>query len=116
MRFVNYKFIIGGVFLIILLLFLVNTTTDLLRIQRTGSVVDGLENELREKENHNKFLIEQLKYVQTNEFIERESREKLGLVKQDEVVVQERIGNSVNTKLEEKLSKPNWKLWIELFI
>lgn len=116
MKFVNYKILIGAVILIILLLFLVNTTTELLKIQRTGSAVVELEEELSEKKNYNKFLEEQLKYVQTNDFIEKESRDKLGLVKKGEVVVQEKIESSVNIQLEEKLSKPNWKLWLELFI
>lgn len=116
MRFVNYKFIIGAVLVAILLLFLVNTTNELLKIRQSGSVVNELQNELNDKNNYNKFLQEQLKYVQTEDFIEKESREKLGLVKKGEVIVQEKIDNSVSIKLEEKLTKPNWKLWLELFI
>lgn len=116
MKIVNYKFVIGAVLLLILLLFLFNTTNELLKIRQSGSVVYELQNELNDKNNYNKFLQEQLKYVQTEDFIEKESRDKLGLVKKGEVVVQEKLENSVNVKIEEELSKPNWKLWLELFI
>lgn len=116
MRFVNYKILIGAVVSIALILFLINTTKNLLQIQQSGSLVEELEDELSRKQNHNKFLQEQLKYVQTNDFIERESREKLGLVKKGEVVVQEKFESGIKIEIEENLSKPNWKQWLELFM
>jgi cell division protein FtsB len=116
MKFVNYKILIGAVVVIALGFFLINTIKNLFQIQRSGSVVEELENELDRKQSHNKFLQEQLKYVQTNEFIERESREKLGLVKKGEVVVQEKLESSINVDIEQNLSRPNWKQWLELFM
>ena len=116
MKFVNYKILIGAVVIIALGFFLINTTKNLFQIQRSGSVMQELEDELSKKQNHNKFLQEQLKYVQTNEFIERESREKLGLVKKGEVVVQEKLESSINVEIEQNLSKPNWLQWLELFL
>src|SRR3989344_9324685 len=116
MKFVNYKILIGAVVVIALGFFLINTIKNLFQIQRSGSVVEELENELDRKQSHNKFLQEQLKYVQTNEFIERESREKLGLVKKGEVVVQEKLESSIQVEIEQNLSKPNWLQWLELFM
>lgn len=116
MKFVNYKILIGAILVIALVIFLANTTRELFVIQNSGSVVEELENELDRKQNHNKFLQEQLKYVQTNDFIERESREKLGLVKKGEVVVQEKLESKIKVEIEQNLSKPNWKQWLELFM
>jgi len=116
MKFVNYKILIGTILVIGLAIFLVNTSKQLLQIQRSDSVVDKLDKELENKQNHNKFLQEQLKYVQTDEFVEKESREKLGLVKKGEVVVQEKLESGINVEIEQNLSKPNWLQWLELFM
>jgi len=116
MKFVNYKILIGAVVVIGLVIFLINTTQELFQIRQGGSIVKQLEKELSQKLNENKFLEEQLKYVKTDSFIERESREKLGLVKQGEVVVQEKFEPNISRTIEENLEKPNWKLWLELFI
>lgn len=116
MKFVNYKILIGSILIIALTIFLINTTKELFQIQKDSSVLDKLEREYRNKQNHNKFLQEQLKYVKTQNFIERESREKLGLVKKGEVVVQEKLESSIQAGIEESLSKPNWKQWLELFM
>ncbi len=116
MKFVNYKILIGSIILIGLAAFLINVTKELFQIQQGGSVVKQLQEELSDKKNQNKFLKEQLKYVQTNDFIEKESRDKLGLVKQGEVVVQEKFNRNLTKSIEENLEKPNWKQWIDLFM
>ncbi len=115
MKFVNYKILIGGALIIIFVILLVNTGRELLTIQKNGSLIKQLENELERKENHNKFLQEQLKYVQTEDFIEKESRERLGLVKPGEVVVQERFESKIQENIQKQIEKPNWKQWMELF-
>lgn len=115
-RFVNYKLIFAGFVIIILAFVLRNTISEFSTIKENGSYVDKLQNQLTEETNRNKFLEEQLKFVQTDDFIEQESREKLGLVKQGEVVVQEKFKPRIEQKIEEKVNKPNWKQWLELFI
>jgi len=116
MRFVNYKILIGIIIILILILILKNIAGQFVQIREGGSVVKNLRGELFEKQNRNKFLQEQLKYVQTDKFIEDESRKKLGLVRQGEFVVQETLENGNEKIVEEKLSPPNWKQWLELFL
>ncbi len=115
MRFVNYKILIGAILIVFLLIILKNTTQELIEVRKSGSVLEQLENELTLKQNKNKFLEEQLKHVQTEDFIEEESRERFGLVKEGEVIVQESINSKIEQRISEKLSKPNWKQWVELF-
>lgn len=116
MRFVNYKILLGITIILILVLVLKNVGGKSLQIYESESILENLKKELYEKQNHNKFLNERLKYVQTNKFIEDESREKLGLVRKGEVVVQEKLENTNNLTVEQKLSPPNWKQWLELFL
>lgn len=116
MRFVNYKIITGVILLIILIIFLFNTSINLLQIQGNETVMEKLENELESKKNRNIFLEEQLKYVLTDEFIEKESRQRLGLVKSGEVVVMETFESEIQQQIDQNISKPNWKLWLEMFM
>lgn len=116
MRFVNYKILIGIGVIIVLVSFITNTSQKLIQVQHDDSIVSELESELERKTRQNNFLQEQLKYVQTDDFVEKQSREKLGLVKEGEVVVQERFDHNINSTIEQSLSKPNWRQWLELFI
>lgn len=115
MRFVNYKILLGAALVVLFTILLINTGRELLDIRRNGSLVTKLENELYQKKNHNKFLQEHLKYVQTDDFIEKESRERLGLVRPGEVIVQEKFESNIQENIQQQVQKPNWKLWIELF-
>ncbi len=116
MKFVNYKILFGAILIIFLGIILKNTTQELIKIKNNGSYVERLEKELEYEKNRNSFLTEQLKFVQTDTFIEQESRNRLGLVQSNEIIVQKEIENPVRKTLEEKLSTPNWKQWIELFL
>lgn len=116
MRFVKYKILISIAVILILVIILKNAAEKFIQIHESGSVVENLKKELYEKQNQNKFLNERLKYVQTNRFIEEEGREKLGLVKKGEVVVQEKLEVGNRKIVEEKLSPPNWKQWLDLFL
>jgi cell division protein FtsB len=69
-----------------------------------------LENLKRE----NQELKEKLEFVQTPEFMEKEARDRLGLVQEGEAVVimPEKI-TDVQANNQEEL--PNWKKWWQLF-
>ncbi len=116
MKFVNYKILIVTFLVIGLVIFLINTTREIIEIRNEGSVVKRLENELDQKERYQIFLQEQLKYVQTDEFIDKASREKLGLVKPGEVIVQETFESNIQNNIEAIIEKPNWQQWLELFM
>jgi len=116
MKFVNYKIVFGAIAVIILSIIIKNSTQEILEIKENGSFIADLEKEFKTKQNHNKFLKEQLKYVQTDDFIENEARNRLGLVQNGEVVIQEKFEPSYKKQIKENLEKPNWRQWIDLFM
>jgi len=60
--------------------------------------------------------------AQTTDFVEKEIRNRLGLVKESEIVVvlpEEEVLRSLAPKVPEDieiLPDPNWKKWLKLFI
>jgi len=68
----------------------------------------------------NEELKKQLEYVRSQEFLEKEAREKLGLVREGEVVVilpenfKEAIGNDYSQTEKDK-EVPNWEKWWKVF-
>ena len=69
----------------------------------------------------NQKLQEKIKEVQSDEYIEREIRDKLGLAKEGEIVVvmpEDDIVRQFAPKIEfeeDSLPDPNWKAWGKLF-
>jgi len=63
---------------------------------------------------------EQLEYVKSAEFLEKEAREKLGLAREGEVVVilpenVEELISANQPQISENQEEPNWKKWLKLF-
>lgn len=73
-----------------------------------------LADELSNLKQQNKFLKEQYKYVQTNDFIEQTARRKLGMVKTGEHIVIAPLA-SESAKKEISDTRPNWQKWWKLF-
>ena len=100
--------------IVIIFLFIVN---DLARsiydIWQKKDFVMQAEKELSRQKQENQRLKSALSYSKTQEFIEREARDKLFMVKKGE----QRILLSKDTKeVQEKKEKlPNWKQWWNLF-
>lgn len=65
----------------------------------------------------NNRLQSQLTYVRTEEFIEKQAREKLNLVKPDEtvVVVPESVLRAATASASPTPPPPNWEQWMRLF-
>lgn len=75
------------------------------------SVQEDLDKEKKERQK----LEKQLSYVKGNEFIEKEARNKLFMVKPGEsgVIVPSDL---MEKKVQKKVSEPpNWQKWINLF-
>ena len=100
--------------IVIIFLFIIN---DLVRsiydIWQKKDFVMQAEKELSRQKQENQRLKSALSYSKTQEFIEREARDKLFMVKKGE----QRILLSKDTKeVQEKKEKlPNWKQWWNLF-
>lgn len=75
---------------ILLLLFVVYVAFTFVKQQITLNILDNKLNVVTSKvnaaEEENKRLNDQIKYIKTNEFIENEARQKLGLVKKGEIM------------------------------
>ncbi len=84
-------------------------------IKRTSLKLEKLEEE-------NKKLATQTEVIQSEEFMEKQLRDKLGLAKEGEIVlvlpeadILRKLA-PVIPKDEEVPLKPNWKKWLDLFI
>ena len=108
-------FLLGGIYLIVIL------SRDLWQILSAKNRITDAEEQVEKLEEEQVKLEEQLKLVETDEFVEREARDKLLLAKEGEVVVLLPPGGgieNVELKMEnqEEENLKNWKKWLELFM
>ena len=81
-------------------------------------ILTGREDTLSALEEKRRDLEDKLKEVQSQEFIEKEAREKLGLVKPGETVVlidTSVIPQNVRKDGKKQSDIPNWKQWRDVF-
>lgn len=100
----------------ILLVVIRNLALSVLSLSQNNTPVTQLKQQVEAYKRENQFLTQELAYVQSDEFVERQARQKLGLVKSGEYIV---IAPPQKTK-EQAASpltsdKPNWRKWWELF-
>lgn len=94
----------------------ISLTRSVVSLLAKRDIVQTQSAELTRLEAENKQLEEALSQAQTPEFIEKTAREKLGLVKDGEVVVMLPQSAQAGDSLEETDENiPNWKKWWGLF-
>lgn len=79
-------------------------------------LVTNAQKELKHQKLENQRLKSELSYIESKEFIEKEARDKLLLVKPGEELVI--ISDELIKKNKEEKGKendPNWKKWLQLF-
>jgi len=86
------------------------------KLYKAGDKVEVARKELAEVQAEQEKLKAQLEYVQSDEFVEREAREKLGLGKPGEEVVI--VPSPPNPKSQAPNSKTeaNWHKWWKLYM
>ena len=101
--------------IVVILLFIINNLVrSIFDIWQKKDFVTEAQKELSFQKQENQRLKSALSYSKTQEFIEKQARDKLFMLKQGEQKVllskdtQEKLGGQ-----KEKL--PNWKQWWELF-
>ncbi len=97
------------------LLVIVTLSRSVYDLWQRRDIVSQRARELARQEAENQRLKQQLSEAQTLEFIERQAREKLGLVKPGEVVVlvpKTEVGSEDQTTTK---PLPNWQKWWKLF-
>ncbi len=101
---------------VICLIAVVTLSRSIIDLVKRRDVIKEREAALLRVEAENAKLKSELNQVQSPEFIERQAREKLGLVKEGEAVVflpQSSESGSLEAQTDGNL--PNWKEWWKLF-
>ncbi len=98
---------------------IVNLSRSIYEIWRKKDIVHEREVALREAQAQNDELKKKIAEAESPEFIEKTAREKLGLVKDNEVVVLMDALKITSKESEDETnpldSDPNWKRWWRLF-
>lgn len=102
---------------IILSLFVIkHLTTSIYDLWKKQDLITLSENELSAEEQKNRVLKRQLAVVESKEFVEEQSRNKLFLVKPGEqtIVIPDELlpKKKQDTQLHQE---PNWVLWLKFF-
>lgn len=96
----------------------VRTGVNVFRLWKLGERVEGTEKQVTEALEENKRLSERLSYVQSQEFIEKEAREKLGYGREGEtiVVVPDENYQTTNSRKQTIREDANWRKWVRVYL
>ena len=91
------------------------------RIKIGDSVIEKTKVKIGKVEAENQKLAEQLEITQSEEFMEKQLRDKLGLAREGEIIlvlpeadIVRKLSPQIPEEIEEK-PKPNWQKWMDLF-
>lgn len=87
---------------------------SILSLQQNSRIVSDLKKKEQEEIQKREFLKQQLYFSNTEEFIEIQAREKLGMVKPGEKIVIVPLKQEETTNTIEFDNTPNWKKWWSL--
>ena len=102
-------------------LMLISLTRNILKIRTFRGRLTQTEERIEKLKSENEVLGEKLDTFQSDEYIEKQLRDKLGLAKEEEVIIvlpDEETIRKFAPKTEEEeeiLPNPNWKKWFKLF-
>lgn len=114
MRFVNIKTIILVIFILVLLVVIRNIVFSMLSLRQNSEIVTMLRNQEISEKQRQEFLKQQLHYAKTQEFIENEARDKLGMVKEGEHIILE-PARPKPLPIDKTDTTPSWQKWLTLF-
>ena len=111
-KIIKYFILVLGVYLIVVL------SRDLFQLLGKKERVVKTEEEIKELKAQKEVLERKLEYAESEEFVEKEAREKLNMAKEGEVVVVlpeglELISQRLEVGKDEDLA--NWQKWLNLF-
>lgn len=112
----NMKLIVISIALITLIFATKNIISSINRlIKNEGATLTQLKKDLEQEKKQTLFLEEQILYVQSEEFLEKEARNKLNLTKENEFIVLAPTSKKTGTSQTNEKIKPIWKKWVEKF-
>lgn len=96
--------------IVIMVSILANLAKSLPRLFSSSRKIDETRTKVQELEKENEILKAELESRKSQEFVEREAREKLGFVKEGESLL---VLPKEEEKVEEpkRVEKPNWQKW-----
>lgn len=103
------------IIIIIGLLLIVNLTRSISQLVGSGDKIGQAKKEMELSQKKNSELQAKLKEAQSQAFIEKIARDKLGLAKEGETVVILPPIEPEATKSGEETNLPNWQKWWQLF-
>ncbi len=102
---------------IILSIFALRTSFGIWKLWQSRGIVRDAKMRLEKAKLDNKKLTERLSEVQSDEFVEREARDKLGYGKPGETILILPNQNSAQyTEKGTQENKSNWRRWCDLYI
>lgn len=108
------------IFLIILLssiLIVNNLVRSIYGLWQKQEFLVKAQREFAKEKKENKELKEKLRVVESQDFIEKQARDKLLLLKpgESQVIIPKTLQASQSSKEKSPSLKPNWRKWWELF-
>lgn len=106
--------LVTGLIIVFGLYLIVSFSRDIWGLLNKTKEIDKERQTLENLKADNVALKQQLEYVKSDEFVEKEARDKLGMAKEGEAVVlmPENTSKASETQIQEV---PNWKKWWQLF-
>lgn len=119
---INLDFFYQGGAIVVGILLSVTLIRNILVISSANQKIEKVKKEIAEIESKNNLLQKQLEKTSREEYLEEQARNKLGLVREGEVVIvlpDEDTLRQFSPKIPEEevsLPDPTWKKWLNLFI
>lgn len=111
--------LVGAV--VVFLILASSSLKSIKRIKEGDELIEKTKVRLDKINQENQKLTEQLQMTESEEFVEKQMRNKLGLAKEGEIIIvlpEPEIVKKLAPTLpqdEEVKLKPNWQKWLELF-
>ena len=109
-------------FIAFFILLIVSLARNVIRILKAGERVGEAEKRVEKLKVENEELKKRLETVGSEEYIEKQLRDNLGLAKEGETIVvlpDEETLRALAPRVEEEeetLPDPNWRKWLKLFL
>lgn len=113
---INMKGAKWWIFVAINLVLAIKLGWGVVRLWKTGGLVEEAKREVSDLKKENATLQERLVYVNSPEFVEKEARDKLGLGKEGETILVIPDQNKVQSSRIKVQNEANWKKWWDLYI
>ena len=119
---VKFKSSLKYVFIFLFIFLSLSLIRNIIKISQAGKRIEEESRKVSKLEEENTELKKEIGEVSSEDYIEKELRDKLGLTKEGETIMvlpDESVIKSLAPKPEkeeETLPDPNWKRWLKLFL